>query len=229
MNNLNFSQRGVSLLEILIAMALSIIIILAMLRAFITTGKVTAESSLGAKVDSSMTLGFIAADSILQGMGFGITNTNAGYGTNFQVLDSEGNTVNLDSTSKKAAGKFLVWKVSDTDCQALQSHSNRLYFYGKNTGYSCSSLAKPADTLAKELLIQVESTLSSSGISNNTNNIGEINIQVQEISGCLPFGVKNSTSSGGKYQVLLTAKTYAASSATSAKTISNVTCLVNFK
>ncbi|MGE4315927.1 hypothetical protein E0H88_01010 [Acinetobacter sp. ANC 4216] len=229
MNNLNFSQRGVSLLEILIAMALSIIIILAMLRAFITTGKVTAESSLGAKVDSSMTLGFIAADSILQGMGFGITNTNAGYGTNFQVLDSEGNTVNLDSTSKKAAGKFLVWKVSDTDCQALQSHSNGLYFYGKNTGYSCSSLAKPADTLAKELLIQVESTLSSSGISNNTNNIGEINIQVQEISGCLPFGVKNSTSSGGKYQVLLTAKTYAASSATSAKTISNVTCLVNFK
>ncbi|MGC3820888.1 PilW family protein [Acinetobacter sp. G11] len=229
MNNLNFSQRGVSLLEILIAMALSIIIILAMLRAFITTGKVTAESSLGAKVDSSMTLGFIAADRILQGMGFGITNTNAGYGTNFQVLDSEGNTVNLDSTSKKAAGKFLVWKVSDTDCQALQSHSNGLYFYGKNTGYSCSSLAKPADTLAKELLIQVESTLSSSGISNNTNNIGEINIQVQEISGCLPFGVKNSTSSGGKYQVLLTAKTYAASSATSAKTISNVTCLVNFK
>lgn len=229
MNNLNFSQRGVSLLEILIAMALSIIIILAMLRAFITTGKVTAESSLGAKVDSSMTLGFIAADSILQGMGFGITNTNAGYGTNFQVLDSEGNTVNLDSTSKKAAGKFLVWKVSDTDCQVLQSHSNGLYFYGKNTGYSCSSLAKPADTLAKELLIQVESTLSSSGISNNTNNIGEINIQVQEISGCLPFGVKNSTSSGGKYQVLLTAKTYAASSATSAKTISNVTCLVNFK
>lgn len=229
MNNLNFSQRGVSLLEILIAMALSIIIILAMLRAFITTGKVTAESSLGAKVDSSMTLGFIAADSILQGMGFGITNTNAGYGTNFQVLDSEGNTVNLDSTSKKAAGKFLVWKVSDTDCQALQSHSNGLYFYGKNTGYSCSSLAKPADTLAKELLIQVESTLSSSGISNNTNNIGEINIQVQEISGCLPFGVKNSTSSGGKYQVLLTAKTYVASSATSAKTISNVTCLVNFK
>ena len=112
MNNLNFSQRGVSLLEILIALALSIIIIiiiiiiLAMLRAFVTTGKVTAESSLGAKVDSSMMLGFIAADRILQGMGFGLTNTNAGYGTNFQVLDQDGTAVNLDSTSKKATGKF---------------------------------------------------------------------------------------------------------------------------
>lgn len=229
MNNLNFSQRGVSLLEILIAMALSIIIILAMLRAFVTTGKVTAESSLGAKVDSSMMLGFIAADRILQGMGFGLTNTNVGYGTNFQVLDQDGNTVNLDSTSKKATGKFLVWKFSDTHCQALQSHSNGLYFYGKNTGYSCSGLAKPVDTLAKELLIQIESALGTSGISNSTNKIGEINIEVQEISGCLPFGVKNSSSSGGKYQVVLTAKTYAASSATSAKTISNVTCLFNFK
>lgn len=229
MNSLKFSQRGVSLLEILIAMALSIIIILAMLRAFVMTGKVTAESSLGAKVDSSMTLGFIAADRILQGMGFGLTNTNAGYGTNLQVLDQDGNAVNLDSTTKKAAGKFLVWKISGTYCQALQSHSNGLYFYGKDTGYSCSNLAKPANTLAKELLVQLESALGSSGISNSTNKIGEINIEVQEISGCLPFGVKNSSSSGGKYQVVLTAKTYAASSATSAKTISNVTCLVNFK
>ncbi|WP_313035430.1 hypothetical protein [Acinetobacter sp.] len=229
MNNLKFSQRGVSLLEILIALALSIIIILAMLRAFITTGKVTAESSVGAKVDSSMMLGFIAADRILQGTGFGLTNTNAGYGTNFQVLDQEGAAVILDVTTKKAIRKFLVWKVSDTHCQALQSHSNGLYFYGKNTGYSCSSLAKPTDTLSKELLIQIESALGTSGISNSTNKIGEINIEVQEVNGCLPFGVKNSSSSGGKYQVLLTAKTYAASSATSAKTISNVTCLVNFK
>lgn len=229
MNNLKFSQHGVSLLEILISLALSIIIILAMLRAFITTGKVTAESSLGAKVDSSIMLGFIAADRILQGVGFGLTNTNAGYGTNFQVLDQDGNAVNLDSTSKKAAGKFLIWKISDTHCQALQSHSNGLYFYGKDTGYNCSSLAKPADTLEKELLVQIESGLSSSGIPNSTNKIGEINLEVKQISGCLPFGVKNSTSSSGKYQVLLTAKTYAASSATSAKTINNVTCLFNFK
>ncbi|MGE8557865.1 MAG: PilW family protein [Acinetobacter sp.] len=229
MNNLKFSQRGVSLLEILIAMALSIIIILAMLRAFITTGKVTAESSLGAKVDSSMMLGFIAADRILQGIGFGLTNTNAGYGTNFQVLDQEGAAVTLDVTTKKAVGKFLVWKVSDTHCQALQSHSNGLYFYGKNTGYSCSSLAKPTDTLSKELLVQIESALGTSGISNSINKIGEINIEVKEISGCLPLGVKNSFSGGGKYQVLLTANTFAASSATSAKTIGNVTCLVNFK
>ena len=60
-----------SLIEILIALALSIIIILAMLRAFVTTGKVTAEASLGAKVDGHIMLGLIATDRILQGVGYG--------------------------------------------------------------------------------------------------------------------------------------------------------------
>lgn len=62
MNSLNFSQRGVTLIEILIALTLSIIIILAMLRAFVTTGKVTAEASLGAQTDSGLMLGLIATD-----------------------------------------------------------------------------------------------------------------------------------------------------------------------
>lgn len=57
MHSLKLSQRGFTLIEILIALTLSIIIILAMLRAFVTTGKVTAEASLGAQSDSSMMLG----------------------------------------------------------------------------------------------------------------------------------------------------------------------------
>ncbi len=229
MINPKSSQYGISLLEILISLALSIIIILAMLRAFVTTGKVTAESSLGAKVDSNIMLGFITADRILQGMGFELSDTTAGYGTNFRILDQAGTAVNLDATTKRATGKFLVWKVSNTHCQALQSHANGLYLYGKDTGYICANLVKPEETLTKELLVQVGSTLASSGISNSTNKVGEINIEVQETTNCLPFGVKNNISVGGKYLVVLTANTYAASSATTAEKISNVTCLFNFK
>ena len=219
------SQRGISLIEILIALALSILIILAMLRAFVTTGAVTSESSAGAKADSSMMLGFIAADRILQGMGFGLSSTSAGYGTNFQVLDKDGSPVAIGT-----AGKYLVWKSSDTLCQALYSHANGLYLYGKSAGYACTSLAKPADdTTPKELLIAIDGALRSSGISNNSNNIGNIDLKVESAAGCVPFGAKNGLAESAKYQAVLTAKAYAASSASVAKTISNVTCLFNFK
>jgi len=225
MFNLRFSQRGVTLIEILIALALSIIIILAMLRAFVTTGKVTTEASLGAKVDSHIMLGLIATDRILQGVGYGlISPTNA----DFSVLDSDGDAVALNT-----AGKYLVWKISNTHCQALYSHQNGLYLYGKtDVGYSCSSLAKPADTIAKELLIQIDhSALSNSGVGNTNNKIGEIDIKVQSVTGgCSPFGIKgNSGGSLGKYQAILLANTYAASTDSTARTIQNVTCLFNFK
>ncbi|NNH88239.1 hypothetical protein [Acinetobacter terrae] len=225
MDNLKFSQRGISLIEILIALALSIIIILAMLRAFVTTGKVTTEASLGAKVDSHIMLGLIATDRILQGLGYGLTNPTA---ADFSVLDEDGDAVVLGQ-----AGKFLVWKISTTHCQALQSHTSGLYLYGKtDVGYSCSSLAKPADTISKELLIQIDHTaLNSSGIANTTNKIGGIDIKVEQVTGgCSPFGVKGDSSMPlGKYQVTLLANTYAASTDSSARTVKNITCLFNFK
>ena len=215
MGNLKFSQRGISLIEILIALALSIIIILAMLRAFVTTGKVTTEASLGAKVDSHIMLGLIATDRILQGLGYGLTNPTA---ADFAILDENGDAVTLGQ-----AGKFLVWKISTTHCQALQSHTSGLYLYGKT---------EPADTIAKEPLIQIDhSALSNSGVGNTNNKIGEIDIKVQSVTGgCSPFGITGDSSTPlGKYQVTLLANTYAASTDSTARTIQNVTCLFNFK
>ncbi|WP_326519348.1 prepilin-type N-terminal cleavage/methylation domain-containing protein [Acinetobacter sp. CAAS 2-6] len=222
MKKFKLSQRGVSLIEILIALLLSVIVILAMLRAFITTGKVTAESSLGARTDSNIMLGFIAADRILQGVGFLLDDTSAGYGTNFKVFDQDGVAVNLNQD-----GKYLVWKISSLKCQALQSDANGLLFYGHGHGYDCSSgLAKPANTDVKERLIQINSN-AISNISNN-NNIGEINLKIKQVN-CTPFGVKNDLGAVGKYQAVLTANIYAGSSNSSATIISNVTCLYNFK
>ncbi|WP_291334917.1 hypothetical protein [Acinetobacter sp. UBA801] len=225
MYHLKFSQRGISLIEILIALALSIIIILAMLRAFVTTGKVTAEASLGAKVDSHIMLGLIATDRILQGIGYGLINPTS---SDFAVLDSNGTTVSLG-----AVGKYLVWKISNTHCQALYSHQNGLYLYGKtDVGYACSSLAKPADSTIKELLIQVDhSALNNSGVGNTNNKIGEIDIKVQSVApGCSPFGIKGHSGVGlGKYQAVLLANTYAASTDSTPRTIQNITCLFNFK
>lgn len=220
MYSLKFSQRGISLIEILIALALSIIIILAMLRAFVTTGKVTAEASLGAKVDSSIMLGLIATDRILQGIGYGI-NAPA-LNTTFKV-----HRFNNDPTKDI---EYLVWKIPAGTCQSLKvSQNNGLYFYGKNSGYACADLDVKSGGTA-EPLIFIDNAINDSGISNNINKIGSIKIEVQTVTGCSPFGIKNeSVTSLGKYQVLLTANIYAASTDSTARTIRNVTCLFNIK
>ena len=227
--NIKLSQRGFSLIEILIALTLSIIIILAMLRAFATTGKVTAEASLGAKVDSQIILGLITVDRLLQGLGYGMTNpTHA----NFKVLNAAGSEV-----ADGQPGKILVWKISATHCRALQSNEKGLYLYGvTDAGYDCSGtgLVKPDeddDDISKEPLIQInQEALTNSGIANATNKIGTINIKAQQVAGCSPFGVKSDAGALlGKYQVVITAHPYAASTDSTARTIENITCLFNFK
>ena len=220
MYSLKFSQRGISLIEILIALALSIIIILAMLRAFVTTGKVTAEASLGAKVDSNIMLGLIATDRILQEIGYGI-NVPA-LNTTLKVHRFE------DDPSKDI--EYLVWKIQAGTCQSLKVvQNNGLYFYGKDSGYACADLNVKSGGAA-EPLIFIDNAINDSGISNNINKIGAIKIEIQAVTGCSPFGIKNeSVTSLGKYQVLLTANTYAASTDSTARTIRNVTCLFNFK
>lgn len=235
MNNLNFSQRGVTLIEILIALTLSIIIILAMLSAFVTTGKVTAEASLGAQTDSGLMLGFIATDRILQGVGFGDTPN---YGTSFKAYKFIGadssDTYNVTTNSSDNA-EYLVWAVGANKCQALRNASNGLLLYGKGAGYSCTDLSKPDlddDSVSVERLIQINDAVQNIQFETGKDadqKIGAMHIAVDQKE-CWPFGIVNSTDlKPGKYQVVIATNTYAASAETMAHKIENTTCLFNFK
>lgn len=233
MYSLKFSQRGFTLIEILIALTLSIIIILAMLRAFVTTGKVTAEASLGAQSDSSMMLGLIAVDRILQGIGFGDASS---YGTNFKAYKFKDNagsytyTVTANSTDN---AEYLVWNVGANKCQALRNASNGLLLYGKSGGYACTNLSKPdVDDDPVERLIQIDGAVQNIQFEASKaadKKIGAIHIAVREKE-CWPFGIVNTTNmKPGKYQVIVRANTYAASTESEARIIQNSTCLFNFK
>ncbi|WP_156189203.1 prepilin-type N-terminal cleavage/methylation domain-containing protein [Acinetobacter indicus] len=239
MTSLKLSQRGFTLIEILIALTLSIIIILAMLRAFVTTGKVTAEASFGAKTDSSLMLDLIAVDRVLQGVGYNVNNP----------------AIKSHTFPESADGaEYLVWKITDTECRALKnvkvtdSADGGLYVYGTDSsGYGCSdTLAKPDlvanHTLKVERLVHIEKVIKTSKISNDSNKIGSINIELKDLGSerCTPFGVAIASAaseaaasepvvSGGKYQVVISINTYAASTETTARTIENTTCLFNFK
>ncbi|WP_435337065.1 PulJ/GspJ family protein [Acinetobacter sp. LH3_13] len=232
MHSLKLSQRGFTLIEILIALTLSIIIILAMLRAFVTTGKVTAEASLGAQSDSSMMLGLIATDRILQGIGFGDTSS---YGTNLKAYKLEENgsdTYNVTASSTDNA-EYLVWKVATDKCQALRNVSNGLLLYGKGTGYDCTNLSKPnVTTDPVERLIQINDAVQNIQFEASKaagNKIGAMTIKVIQ-KDCWPFGIVNDADlDPGKYQIIITTNTYAASTETAAQKIENTTCLFNFK
>lgn len=229
MDHLKFSQRGVTLIEILIALALSIIIILAMLRAFVTTGKVTAEASIGAKADSSMMLGLIAADRILQSIGFGEIPT---YGNTLKAYKVDG----ADALNSTDSAEYLVWEIDTNHCQALRNDSSGLLIYGKSAGYGCTNLSKPdVDKDPVERLIQIDDAvvniqpeLNSEVEEDKKNKIGTIHIAVKKKE-CWPFGIKSNGIKPGQYQVEISANTYAASTESAARTIQNSTCLFNFK
>lgn len=218
MKTLNFSQKGVSLIELLIAMTLAIIIVLAMSRVFITTGKVTAESSLGAGTDSTLMLGLISIDKIMQSIGYD-SATPLVYGTNFAVLATDGTL-----KTKGTAGPVFVWKTG-ANCQALADETNGLNLY---TGYSCAG-ATTTPTGSKTLLMPIKS--ANTAIKNSTNRIGEFEFKVSDVANCTPFGIINSNAavSGlvGKFTVEATAYSYAASSDSVARPIRNTTCLLN--
>lgn len=220
MKTINFSQKGVTLIEIMIALTIAIFIILAMLRVYMTTGKIAAESSIGAQTDSTLMLGLISLDKIIQSIGFD-SSTPLSYGSNFAVLSSDGTQL-----AKNIAGSIFVWKSGST-CHAFINENNGLFFYGGNTGYTCSTLSKPDNTVTKQQFINTR----SSPIQNSTNRIGEYEFKVIDGSNCTAFGIKNSntTVSGltGKYLVEITAYSYAASSESTARPIRNITCLMN--
>ena len=177
------------LIEILIALTLSIIIILAMLRAFVTTGKVTAEASLGAQSDSGMMLGLIATDRILQGIGFGDSSS---YDTNLKAYKFEDNgsdTYNVTASSTDNA-EYLVWMVGANKCQALRNASNGLLLYGKGMGYDCTNLSKPnVTTDPVERLIQINDAVQNiqfEASKATENKIGAMSIKVIQ-KNCFTF------------------------------------------
>lgn len=224
MKVLNFSQKGVSLIELLIAMTVTIIIVLAMSRVFITTGKVTEESSLGAGTDSTLMLGLISIDKIMQSIGFGATTALA-YSNNFAVLKADG-TLAAKNTE---AGPIFVWKTGST-CQALINETDGLNLYGGSAGYACSGPTKPDTTITtKTLLMPIKSKNTS--INNTTNRVGEFEFKVHDVTNCTPFGIINSNPTtsdlSGKYAVEVIAYSYAASSENIARPIRNTTCLLN--
>ncbi|WP_111891890.1 prepilin-type N-terminal cleavage/methylation domain-containing protein [Acinetobacter sp. MB5] len=228
MKNPLFSQKGLSLVEVLVVLLLFTVIALAILRAYVSVAHVAGDSASGAKTDSSVMFGLATADKILQGIGYGAnSDTTSSYGTTLRAYDSTGTAVSTGTTATS-----LVWKSDTSTCQALiisnkdnplnsssTTHTGSgLFYYG--AGYSCSSLALPTSTTTSEtptVLIPVSDT-----------NVAMASLKVITTTSCNPYSVTNTLTNGGAYAVVLTANVYAGSGTTQNQ-VNNQTCLFNFR
>lgn len=231
MNSTIKKQQGMSLIEIMIALTISLVIILAILRAYVSLGYVSAETTRGASIDANITTGLIVADRILQGVGYNMTAPTDSYGNSsdklIQAYDTAGTATALNTDAAA-----IVWKLSSGNCQALKSTGKSLIYYlgTGGAGYSCTTLALPTSptTTPSQTLISTAPDMPSTVNS----GVGNISLRVTKLTGsniCTPFGVTNTTAtaSGGKYYVEIKANIYATSTSSTLPTLSNSTCLFN--
>ncbi|QOW52623.1 MULTISPECIES: prepilin-type N-terminal cleavage/methylation domain-containing protein [Acinetobacter] len=224
-------QQGMSLIEIMVALTISLVIILAILRAYVSLGYVSAETTRGASIDANIMKGLIVADRILQGVGYNMTAPTDSYGNSsdklIQAYDTGGTATALNTDAAA-----IVWKLSSGNCQALKSTGKSLIYYlgTGGAGYSCTTLALPTSptTTPSQTLISTAPDMPSTVNS----GVGNISLRVTKLTGsdiCTPFGVTNTTAtaSGGKYYVEVKANIYATSTSSTLSALSNSTCLFN--
>ena len=234
MNSTIKKQQGMSLIEIMVALTLSLVIILAILRAYVSLGYVSAETTRGASIDANIMKGLIVADRILQGVGYNMTVPTDSYGsTNDKLIQAyAGATAITVSDIDTTEADALVWKLSSGNCQALKSTGKSLIYYlgTGSAGYSCTTLALPSTTTPppSQTLISTAPDMPSTVHS----DVGKISLKVTKLTGshiCTPFGVTNTTATatGGKYYVEVKANIYATSTSSTLSALSNSTCLFN--
>lgn len=234
MNSKIKKQQGMSLIEIMVALTISLVIILAILRAYVSLGYVSAETTRGASIDANIMKGLIVADRILQGVGYNMTVPTDSYGsTNDKLIQAyAGATAITVSDIDTTEADALVWKLSSGNCQALKSTGKSLIYYlgTGGAGYSCTTLALPSTTTPppSQTLISTAPDMPSTVHS----DVGKISLKVTKLTGshiCTPFGVTNTTATatGGKYYVEVKANIYATSTSSTLSALSNSTCLFN--
>ncbi|PVZ88561.1 hypothetical protein C9426_06980 [Serratia sp. S1B] len=234
MKNKMFSQKGFSLIEVLIVLLIFTVIALAILRAYVSVVHVAGDSSAGAKSDSGVMFGLATADKILQGAGYNVekpSTVSTSYGTMLSAYKYNNTSSTKQTVNTGASGDSLAWQSGTGTCQALiisnqddpltsssTTHTyNGLFYY---TDYNCSSgLALPT------------SGTSTIIIAPNDTKPAMESLKVITTTNCNPYSVSNSLNNGGAYAVILTADVYAGTTATAStpNTVNNQTCLFNFR
>lgn len=224
-------QRGVSLIELLVAMLLTIIGILAMMGLFRTTSKTATESKLGTQQDGQIATGLLAADKLLKG---------AGYKQNPAVLPTypadiamfDRTVITADGTGNQ--GDLLPTVPASTPLSGSAGQGMALLWRNNTASgtFSYQGLYAPGSgglwrVTGSSMSIndwRLQQRLLSGPAANHgaLARAGITRIALARVAaGCSPFGIG---SAAGKYSVTLEAVGVSGS-----QVLRSSTCLLNFQ
>lgn len=203
--------QGVTLIELMVGLTVSMIVVLAMLQVFKTTMHTTVSAGQGASTDRQRLSGLFASQKILLGAGFGIDNPS--FGNDLVVLSDATLANEVTGTpvsTLPASGNAIIWGDKSTGayaCTGLYAPAAGGLYRLKTT--SCTS-AKDAQTLAWDYSVLID---DSHAVQISVSKASDAN-------GCRSFGI---TGAGGLWVKLTTTNSTEASSETSTSA-----CLINF-
>lgn len=211
MNTPTFSQRGMTLISLMIGLTISMIVILGLLAVYKTTIGVTVRAGHGASTDGQRLSALLSSQTLLVEAGFGIEG--AAFGRDLVVLTGanlagNGQLTGTAGTAASIRGNAIVWgaKVGDE--------------------YKCSGFYAPPDGGLVRLTAVTCTQASNWGsltwvatpVIDDTRSVWIDLSTATETGGCKSFGIGGS----GKLWVKLTTKN------STDLDVAASTCLTNF-
>lgn len=234
MRSVRHTQMGVSLVEMLVGMLLSMLAIIAMLSLYRTTSSTTAESRVGVQTEARIATGLLTADKLLKSAGYfepaasGTTPVPA-YPADLLLLErvtiaSGSNTATALNTAPASGvvlrptsgfGQAILWR--NRDASGTYRYEG-LYAPQEGGLWRITGSGMTIDSWSRQEVL----VTSPDGGTDQLQRTGQTSIALSHgVSKCRPFGI--GTASGGKYSVILTTRSFSGS-----QLIDSQSCLVNY-
>lgn len=224
------SQKGLSLIELLIGMMLSLLAVIAMLALARTATHTASESKFGVQTEGQMATGLLSADKLLKSAGYfavasgptpsypadlvlvenALVAASGNSGTAMSSVPASGSVISPAAGS----GQAILWRNRD-------SMGNYAY-QGLYAPASGGVWRITGNSMSIGGWVMREALLQSPDIgSSQLRNAGVATFSLRhESTPCRPYGIAVA---GGRYSVILSTQTYSGQ-----QILNSETCLVNF-
>lgn len=233
-------QQGLSLVELMVGMVISLITALAMLSVYKTVAKVTAESKLGGNIDGQIAVGLLTADKTLQSAGYkggDTAATTSVYSSDLLLIQNAtlagstltGTAYGTPPTTTAVIGNALIWQVNSSGTYELQGiyapTTGGLIMIKSSTAVTTSPSAISSSWSGAAWTSQPLVTAPSTTIPSAMNaGLSTISISYTgATTKCQPFGSTSNTT-GGSYVVTINTTGYSGNQ----QAIQSTTCLINY-
>lgn len=117
-----FSQRGISLISLMIGLLVSLLAVMGMMALYRTVVHTTTESAAYARLSGDRSAALLAAHSYLQEAGFGVEEAALGVDLSLCAPADAAGVLRGSSCAPGGRGTLLLWRVSDGGMRCAGLH-----------------------------------------------------------------------------------------------------------